>query len=121
MFHEQDAFTDLLVTNMWRTGQFYDLLSLPNKDNIIYLPEWGSFDGYNDRLAFGTPSSMKIYTSVIDYLTSNYSKYGNCKHNNTEQRLKQILNENNIYSKNMNMKGYFIRANGEKNIVPYNI
>jgi hypothetical protein len=62
-------FNDLNMTDV------HDALQRKDEEAVIYVPDFHSWGGVNDRFAFGRPQVMKIYGSryleVVDYTEVN--------------------------------------------------
>ena len=80
----------------------------PN-ENIILLPKWMGYKGFNDRMALGSTLSMKHYGSRIDYAIE-YCK-NNKKPLHSERFLKNFILTNNIKVQYLGLVGIRIRGN----------
>ena len=79
------------------------IMSMP-ENNTIYIPNTLDYGGYNDRMAYGSYESMKVYCNLIHSLEGIYCK--NHALNNPESILKEYL-------KNTGMKITTIAYNTE--------
>lgn len=94
--------------------EFYSPIDIFNKkseDNIIYIPTFASFGGYNDRFAYGSLSTMRIYGNRILSVDS-YVNTGKRLH--SETFLKFHLTTYKISRKETSIFFRRVRANGRR-------
>ena len=91
-----------------------DILNHIHLDNILVIPYWGNYrGGFNDRIAYGSYSVMKIYGSRIDYLQNYYMQKKIKKPYHSERYLTNVIRDHRIFIRYSKLKGIRVRANNK--------
>jgi hypothetical protein len=90
--------------------------SSPSPSHFIYIPNFHSWGGANDRFAFGPPHVMKVYGSRL-IGAANYSQI---KPVHPETYLSDLLHSHHIVTRATNLLFERVRANGVLWGIPIN-
>lgn len=91
---------------------------IENKNDTIYIPNFHSWGGVNDRFAIGSYELMGIYMNIIDSVKDDFEFFKNNKMNNPETIMKNFLKKRSIKIRDFNNAVRFnrVRLHGiEKN------
>lgn len=97
-------FNDLNITDVFTA--LHDTTTISNR--FMYVPNFHSWGGLNDRFAFGPPKVMRIYGSRLDQ-TANYSKFHPL---HPETFLKDLVHHYNITARTTDILFERVRSNG---------
>jgi hypothetical protein len=100
---------DLFYVNEINVNDILDHIHLKN---IIVIPYWGNYrGGFNDRIAYGSYSVMKIYGTRIDLLKHYYTQKKVKKPYHSERYLTNVINQYAIIIRHCKLRGIRVRAN----------
>lgn len=87
---------------------------IKNKKDTIYVPDFHSWGGVNDRFAIGSYESMSLYMNIIDNVKDDFSFFEKNKINNPETIMSNFLKKSSIETKAFNNTVRFnrVRLNG---------
>ena len=93
-----------------------DILKHIHLDNILVIPYWGNYrGGFNDRIAYGNYSVMKIYGTRIHFLENYYKNKRVKKPYHSERYLCNVIRVHQIFIRYSKLRAIRVRANLQYN------